>query len=81
MARFPDLGILDDLNYKSIAWGFPFLTIGIITGATGRTMHGAHTGAGTRRRHGLPLYGLYMQATFMRGLRTAGAGFGQPYLP
>ncbi len=33
MARFPDLGILDDLNYKSIAWGFPFLTIGIITGA------------------------------------------------
>ncbi len=32
-ARFPDLNILDDLNYKSIAWGFPFLTIGIITGA------------------------------------------------
>ena len=33
MIRFPDLNILDDLNYKSIAWGFPFLTIGIITGA------------------------------------------------
>lgn len=32
-ARFPDLNILDELNYKSIAWGFPFLTIGIITGA------------------------------------------------
>ena len=33
LLRFPDLNILDDLNYKSIAWGFPFLTIGVITGA------------------------------------------------
>jgi len=29
----PDEGVLDDLNYKAIAIGFPMLTIGIITGA------------------------------------------------
>jgi cytochrome c-type biogenesis protein CcsB len=30
---FPGTKILDDLVYKSIMWGFPFLTAGIITGA------------------------------------------------
>lgn len=30
---FPSLDILDDLNYKTIAIGFPLLTLGIITGA------------------------------------------------
>jgi cytochrome c-type biogenesis protein CcsB len=32
-ALFPSTKILDDLIYKSIIWGFPFLTAGIITGA------------------------------------------------
>lgn len=30
---FPNPAILDELSYKVIAWGFPFLTAGIITGA------------------------------------------------
>ena len=30
---FPSTKILDDLVYKAIVWGFPFLTAGIITGA------------------------------------------------
>ncbi|MDA8122397.1 MAG: c-type cytochrome biogenesis protein CcsB, partial [Deltaproteobacteria bacterium] len=30
---FPSSRILDELVYKSIIWGFPFLTAGIITGA------------------------------------------------
>ncbi len=30
---FPSSKILDDLVYKAIIWGFPFLTAGIITGA------------------------------------------------
>lgn len=30
---FPGSAILDELSYKVIAWGFPFLTAGIITGA------------------------------------------------
>ncbi len=30
---FPAPKVLDDLVYKSIIWGFPFLTAGIITGA------------------------------------------------
>ncbi len=32
-ALFPSTRVLDDLIYKSIIWGFPFLTAGIITGA------------------------------------------------
>ncbi|MEK6576882.1 MAG: c-type cytochrome biogenesis protein CcsB [Nitrospirota bacterium] len=31
--RFPDCTKLDELSYKSIAFGFPFLTFGIISGA------------------------------------------------
>ncbi|OGQ59359.1 MAG: c-type cytochrome biogenesis protein CcsB [Deltaproteobacteria bacterium RIFCSPLOWO2_02_FULL_53_8] len=30
---FPDSNMLDELGYRAIAWGFPFLTIGIISGA------------------------------------------------
>lgn len=30
---FPDAKILDELSYRSIAWGFPFLGAGIVTGA------------------------------------------------
>lgn len=33
MAAFPDARIIDELSYRAIAWGFPFLTIGIISGA------------------------------------------------
>ncbi len=29
----PNASVLDNLSYKSIAWGMPFLTIGIVTGA------------------------------------------------
>jgi len=31
--RLPSLKILDDLNYQSLTFGFPLLTLGIITGA------------------------------------------------
>jgi cytochrome c-type biogenesis protein CcsB len=30
---FPSLEKLDELNYRLLAWGFPFLTLGIVTGA------------------------------------------------
>lgn len=30
---FPDSKILDELSYRSIAWGFPFLAVGIVSGA------------------------------------------------
>ena len=30
---FPDSKILDELSYRSIAWGFPFLATGIVSGA------------------------------------------------
>ncbi len=31
--RLPSLKVLDDLNYQSLTYGFPLLTLGIITGA------------------------------------------------
>jgi cytochrome c-type biogenesis protein CcsB len=31
--RLPSLKVLDDLNYQSLKFGFPLLTLGIITGA------------------------------------------------
>ncbi len=31
--RFPKARILDELGYRGIIWGFPFLSIGIVTGA------------------------------------------------
>ncbi len=31
--RLPSLKVLDDLNYRSLTFGFPMLTLGIITGA------------------------------------------------
>lgn len=33
LGRFPESDFLDDLSYRAIAMGFPFLTMGIITGA------------------------------------------------
>ncbi|MEE9613706.1 MAG: cytochrome c biogenesis protein CcsA [Thermodesulfobacteriota bacterium] len=30
---FPDARILDELSYRAIAWGFPFLFVGIVSGA------------------------------------------------
>jgi cytochrome c-type biogenesis protein CcsB len=31
--RMPSLETLDQLNYRALAWGFPLLTLGIVTGA------------------------------------------------
>ena len=31
--RFPKARVLDELSYRGIVWGFPFLSIGIVTGA------------------------------------------------
>ena len=30
---FPDARVLDELGYRAIAWGFPFLAVGIVSGA------------------------------------------------
>ncbi len=32
-SRLPSLEALDTLNYRALAWGFPLLTLGIVTGA------------------------------------------------
>jgi cytochrome c-type biogenesis protein CcsB len=33
LARLPSLDILDELNYRSLTFGFPLLTVGIVTGS------------------------------------------------
>ncbi len=33
MAKLPDSNMLDELSYRTIAWGFPFLAVGIVSGA------------------------------------------------
>jgi cytochrome c-type biogenesis protein CcsB len=33
MMRLPSLETLDQLNYRALAWGFPLLTLGILSGA------------------------------------------------
>ena len=46
----PALETLDRLNKIFLVWGFPFMTLGILTAACGRTPSGAPTGRGTRAR-------------------------------
>lgn len=33
MSAFPEARIIDELSYRAIAWGFPFLATGIVSGA------------------------------------------------
>ncbi len=33
MDAFPDARTIDELSYRAIAWGFPFLAVGIVSGA------------------------------------------------
>ena len=30
---FPDSKVFDELSYRAVAWGFPFLAVGIVSGA------------------------------------------------
>ena len=39
MKRFPPLESLDRLNYKLLMWGFPLMTLGIITGSLWAGIH------------------------------------------
>ena len=32
-SRLPALAVMDDIGYKSLIWGFPFMTLGLISGA------------------------------------------------
>ena len=39
MKRFPSLESLDRLNYKLLMWGFPLMTLGILTGSLWAGIH------------------------------------------
>ena len=45
--------IKDNLSYRTISFGFPLLTIGIIAGSVGQMNPGVHIGVGIQKKHGL----------------------------
>jgi ABC-type transport system involved in cytochrome c biogenesis permease subunit len=50
--RLPDIQVLDEISYRLITFGFPLLTLAIITGALWAQDAGALTGGGIRRKRG-----------------------------
>jgi len=44
---------IDNLSYRTISFGFPLLTLGIIAGAVWANEAGVHTGVGIPKKHGL----------------------------
>ncbi len=42
MKRFPSLESLDRLNYQLLVWGFPLMTLGILTGSLWAGIHWGH---------------------------------------
>lgn len=63
--RLPSLMVLDDLNYQALKFGFPLLTLGIITGAIWAEYAWGRYWAWIRRRHGLSSPGFSMPLCFI----------------
>lgn len=71
--RLPSLDILDEILFKLIAVGFPFLTLGIITGAVwARQAWGSYWSWDPKEVWALVtwlVYAFYLHARFLRGWR------------
>ena len=61
MKRFPSLESLDGLNYRLLMWGFPLMTLGILTGSLWAAFIGATIGRGIRGKFLPDLPGCYME--------------------
>ncbi len=76
---FPDVSILDELAYKTIAWGFPFLTVGIVTGAIwANKAWGAYWSWDPKETWSLItwfIYAAYLHARVTRGWRGRRAAY------
>ena len=58
--RLPDLSFLDRLNYEAIGFGFPILTLAIITGMFwARDARGSYWNWGAREVYSVALWFLY----------------------
>jgi len=73
MRRLPSLETLDQLNYRALSWGFPLLTLGIITGAVwGKYSWGSFWSWEPREVFSLIVWMLYaglLQARLVAGWR------------
>jgi cytochrome c-type biogenesis protein CcsB len=73
MRRFPSLESLDRLNYTLLVWGFPLMTLGILTGSMWAGIHWGHYWSWDPRQvsSGIVwlLYGALLHGRVTAGLR------------
>jgi len=73
MKRFPSLESLDRLNYTLLVWGFPLMTLGILTGSLWAGIHWGHYWSWDPRQisSGIAwlLYGALLHGRITAGLR------------
>jgi len=71
--RLPSLETLDELNYRALVWGFPLLTLGIVTGALfAKHTWGSFWSWDEREVFSLITWGVYaglLEARMVAGLR------------
>ena len=68
--RLPSLQVLDDLSYRALAWGFPLLTLGIITGAIwAEYAWGRYWGWDPKETWALITWLWYLLVLHLRGVR------------
>ena len=76
---FPDSKILDEMSYRAIAWGFPFLAVGIVSGAIwANYAWGSYWGWDPKETWSLItwfIYAAYLHARVTRGWRGKRAAY------
>jgi cytochrome c-type biogenesis protein CcsB len=79
MKRFPSLESLDRLNYVLLGWGFPFMTLGIITGSVWAGIYWGNYWSWEPRQISSGLawlfYGALLHGRITAGLRGKKAAF------
>jgi cytochrome c-type biogenesis protein CcsB len=77
--RFPDSFLLDEVSYRMIAWGFPFLGVGIVSGAVwANYAWGTYWSWDPKETWSLItwlIYAAYLHARFTRGWRGYKAAY------
>ena len=73
MKRFPSLESLDHLNYVLLVWGFPLMTLGILTGSIWAGIHWGHYWSWEPRQIASGIawlfYGMILHGRITAGLR------------
>ena len=76
MKRFPSLEALDKLNYVLLVWGFPLMTLGILTGSMWAGIHWGNYWSWEPRQISSGIawlfYGVILHGRITAGLREEG---------